>query len=198
MHAKIASLQTELEHVSRTSGGRDHHSEGRCSKTPNLVDQTPPAYIGVAATQNQSSDTTRIANFRGYSAFDAADAVRRGVDVRLVQDGNPIREHSAHNLIDPSQISISYEQCIELIAANKGKRSVKFDLPQHKIHWLHIPKCGSSFGALLYGLVCQAEPSPQISPHTGEPCDYCTYVPMTSSDSSKRFRGGDLYFRGTY
>ena len=24
-----------------------------------------------------------------------------------------------------------------------------------------------------YGIVCQAEPSPHISPHTGEPCDYC-------------------------
>ena len=44
---------------------------------------------------------------------------------------------------------------------------------QKKIHWLHLPKCGSSFGAVLYAVVCQKAPSPRISPHTGEECDYC-------------------------
>eukprot|EP00038_Savillea_parva_P031995 m.92710 g.92710 ORF g.92710 m.92710 type:complete len:479 (-) comp9970_c0_seq2:479-1915(-) len=143
------------------------------------TDPIAPGSDCVAAVGNQSMHARMEAGvaFAGYKhATDAANAVRRGIDVRLVQDGVPLRPHTAHAVPDPSEIQIPFEKCNELIAKGVGQRPLRalpMHLPQHKLHWLHIPKCGSSFGAVLYGLVCQAEPSPDVSPYTGEPCDYC-------------------------
>lgn len=174
MHSHIISLQSELEAVRRQSveaRGPRCPTEATRDITSGLANTV--ATVGAAASC-LNEDAPR---FPGYTnVTSVAMAVQRGVDVRLVQDDAPVRNvapDQAEKTTIPSRFDMPYERCVELIARGEGRRPRRFELPQHKVHWLHIPKCGSSFGAVLYGLVCQAEPSPATSPYTGEPCDYC-------------------------
>jgi len=78
-------------------------------------------------------------------------------------------------LLHPARVRV--QSCKAVIAKQIGPppwREALQPVPsQKKIHWLHLPKCGSSFGAVLYAVVCQRDPSPDVSPYTGEKCDYC-------------------------
>ena len=122
-----------------------------------------------AAAESASGHDGAGAFIDGYSASSAASAVRAGIDVRLVQDHIPLRPHDAHAVPDPVDIKLDYETCVRTIDKGLGAPPVDLNVgPNPKqVHWFHIPKCGSSFGSTLYSLVCQKEPSPNVSPCKG-------------------------------
>jgi hypothetical protein len=56
-----------------------------------------------------------------------------------------------------------------LAARRPPRRSLTRDL-----FWLHFPKCGTSFGSALVGIVCQSTPSAYVHPTApGQKCTYC-------------------------
>jgi hypothetical protein len=85
------------------------------------------------------SDTAGF-TVNGYpNATSVATAIQQGVDVRLVQDGQPLRQVPAEQAAKttlPSRVDMPFERCQELIARGEGRRSMRFELPQHKVTWL--------------------------------------------------------------
>jgi len=66
-------------------------------------------------------------------------------------------------------ITMTYEQCVATLP--RGGKPKTLALP---LEWVHIPKCGTSFGATIYGYLCTADETPFYSPL--EPQVNCTCV----------------------
>jgi hypothetical protein len=85
---------------------------------------------------------------------------------------------------DPTEkgvLNVTFEVCL---ASLKGRSSTK--TLQRRIHWLHFPKCGTSFGAVLYGYLCQYEESPFTAPSSAvNPGANCTYCGRRGKNANK-------------
>lgn len=76
---------------------------------------------------------------------------------------------------------ITYDTCVASLANRSKVKTL-----QRRIHWLHFPKCGTSFGAVIYGYLCQQEEAPYVSPATGRnPGAECTYCGRKGKNSVK-------------
>eukprot|EP00040_Diaphanoeca_grandis_P006728 m.38441 g.38441 ORF g.38441 m.38441 type:complete len:456 (+) comp17917_c0_seq1:220-1587(+) len=175
----IATLKLELAQAQNRVANQDAVIMKLKSKTevPNNVNTScsllPQSPTMVTMDQAIAMGNTSI-NVDGYLTVDAVEtAVLNGVDVRLIQDHIPLRQHTAHKVPDAVDIRLDYDTCIRTINQGKGVPPQSQHPAPKYVHWLHIPKSGTSFGSMLYGLVCQAEWSSPTSPYTGEPCDYC-------------------------
>lgn len=78
--------------------------------------------------------------------------------------------NSDRNTLDAlDDLHITYEECaMSLEFKNNTKRLKK------PIQWIHFPKCGTSFGATIYGYLCSPHPTPFSHPSkAGVNCNYC-------------------------
>ena len=57
-------------------------------------------------------------------------------------------------------LTMTYEQCMATLPT--GGKTKTLSLP---LEWLHIPKCGTSFGATVYGYLCTANKTSFVNPH---------------------------------
>lgn len=85
---------------------------------------------------------------------------------------------------DPTEsgaLTITYEKCVDSL---KGRSNAK--TLQRRIRWLHFPKCGTSFGAVIYGYVCQYDMSSFTAPpNATNPNANCTYCGRRGKHSTK-------------
>eukprot|EP00041_Stephanoeca_diplocostata_P023968 m.599112 g.599112 ORF g.599112 m.599112 type:complete len:469 (+) comp22423_c0_seq35:254-1660(+) len=181
MHSRMLSLESELSQTKLRLMHMEHEHTALQSRDERTMcqNEAPQEQTNISAKESASGGPHFLAGYS--SAASVQNAVVSGIDVRLVQDHLPLRAHPAHHvtfhidntvLPDPADIRIGYDECVRKINAGRGAPPISLQSPEY-VHWLHLPKCGSSFGAVLHGLVCQADPSPPMSPYTGEPCDYC-------------------------
>jgi len=85
---------------------------------------------------------------------------------------------------DPEAVHITYESCVQsLTGKSDAKRWGKEQ--DGPLYWLHIPKCGTSFGATLHGYTCTATPTPQANP--ADPSETC----VRCGPDGARWRGFD-------
>ena len=93
---------------------------------------------------------------------------------------------------DPTleNLNVTYESCMASLEGSSFAKTLT-----RPIHWLHFPKCGTSFGAVVYGYVCQPEESPASAPEgaainldinqgnmvNGTTCNYCNERAVTSN-----------------
>jgi hypothetical protein len=85
-------------------------------------------------------------------------------------------------------LSITYESCMASLDGRDKTKTLK-----RPIQWIHFPKCGTSFGAVVYGYVCQSDETPMNAPPSAqqfvktnlnnlvkaETCDYCGLKAVT-------------------
>jgi hypothetical protein len=87
-------------------------------------------------------------------------------------------------------LNITYETCMVSLQGRERTKTLK-----RPIHWIHFPKCGTSFGAVVYGYACQSDESPHNAPPStaafaatnkfnlvkAETCDYCGEKAVTQN-----------------
>ena len=72
------------------------------------------------------------------------------------------------------RFEVSYEKCMETLGGAARPKTLS-----RPLEWIHIPKCGTSFGAVLHGYLCQMNDAPYenpnapIQPGQHAVCDYC-------------------------
>lgn len=100
----------------------------------------------------------------------AVDAVTLGASTG--KEGVNLTDYPPVASFDPTKdFVLTYESCLASLDGSSRAKTL-----QRPIHWLHFPKCGTSFGAVLYGYLCQYDESPFTSPETGyQPGTNCTY-----------------------
>ena len=77
---------------------------------------------------------------------------------------------------DPiEKLEVSFEKCVETLGAASRPKSLA-----RPIQWIHIPKAGTSWGAVIHGYLCQIEPAPYANPNPRQGsekgyqnCTYC-------------------------
>lgn len=81
----------------------------------------------------------------------------------------------------PGSVNITYESCVQSLRGTSTTKTLK-----RRIHWLHFPKCGTSFGAVLYGYLCQYNKSAFVAPNSAQtPGANCTYCGRRGKNSNK-------------
>jgi hypothetical protein len=92
----------------------------------------------------------------------------------LTTTAMPSPPPSIDPLIDTviSAQTMTFEECAASLPANGMPKTI--DRP---LEWIHIPKCGTSFGATIYGYLCVATETPHTNPaDTTVNCTYCGEV----------------------
>lgn len=78
---------------------------------------------------------------------------------------------------DLDALTVDYETCVSSLPPNRSKM-IKI------LHWLHIPKCGTSLGTVVHGYLCQELPSTRKHKfsfrHRFSECDYCALRDMNA------------------
>lgn len=78
--------------------------------------------------------------------------------------------------------------------------------PCTEISWLHFPKCGTSFGAAMYGLLCESEDAAAEPANVGvgnfnaarPPCKYCGFTARKGVYVCAWIGRGPALCRGAY
>jgi len=66
-------------------------------------------------------------------------------------------------------LQVSYETCMETLGGKPKPKSLK-----RPLQWIHIPKCGTSFGAVMHGYLCSNITAPYKHPTDDtRVCNYC-------------------------
>jgi len=87
-------------------------------------------------------------------------------------------------------LNITYESCMASLKGTDRTKTLK-----RPLHWIHFPKCGTSFGAVVYGYACQSNTSPHEAPAStsmfadtnkhnlvkADVCDYCGEKAVTQN-----------------
>ena len=107
----------------------------------------------------------------------------------------PLHEYEGEygkDTFDPTlvDLNVTYESCMASLEGGRFEKTLK-----RPIQWVHFPKCGTSFGAVVYGYVCSPEESPLHAPDgaainaginkgnmvNGTVCNYCNERAVTSN-----------------
>lgn len=63
---------------------------------------------------------------------------------------------------------MTFEECVASLPPGGKPKTLN-----RPVEWIHIPKCGTSFGATVYGYLCGATETPYTNP--ADPTENCTY-----------------------
>jgi len=71
-----------------------------------------------------------------------------------------------------SRQTMTYDECVASLPPGGKPKTLNKPL-----EWIHIPKCGTSFGATIYGYLCTAEETPHVNPSDQSTnCTHCGEV----------------------
>ena len=129
-------------------------------------DALPPAIDGVAG-QSREPIAATAADLAQQEWGAVNDAAAVGVTGET-----PVAKAPAVSATGPvhedEEYAVTYEECLASLEGVDATKTIK-----DPIQWIHIPKAGTSMGAMIYGYVCSRSATPYTNPETGINCTYC-------------------------
>jgi hypothetical protein len=199
---KVAARALELSlEAARTESGQARTEIARLNALLGSVDRQHPAHAG-AHTMPDSIDSDSKGTDAASDHSDGSRGTAAGTSIGAENPGasNPTQPHrllanegfaqevpGQEEAFDPASVSVTFDSCLaSLKLQRKSTQKTWHDLQDGPLYWLHIPKCGTSFGAALHGYTCTSTPTSNIDPANpkGGTCERCGV-------DAKKWRGYD-------
>lgn len=191
--AAVAVLELPATLPCPDNGGhRNDKDDARADRLQALVDDLKRSMRekdGQIRTLERAAETAAAgAEARSAAAVSTGTDVTANVPSVISDDGDSFQHHGFAGLkpgqdppFDPASLAVTYESCMASLAGRTSDEKTF----KGTLFWLHIPKCGTSFGSTLHGYTCQASPSASHDP--GNPAEAC----MRCGTDARNWRGYD-------
>eukprot|EP00039_Didymoeca_costata_P003164 m.65665 g.65665 ORF g.65665 m.65665 type:complete len:294 (+) comp11750_c1_seq2:176-1057(+) len=142
------------------------------SKEVNAVKSHGLSCLGLS----DKKSNTYVFGFKRMPRDEAINLLSKQAGVQIVQSSPPWEGNNANLVVDSpatsgsqDSIHISYEECLKSLEHKPRTKTL-----HRPLEWIHIPKCGTSFGAVIHGYICSWEPAPYTNPDdASRNCTYC-------------------------